>query len=499
MTPERWAEIRRLRFVEKRPEREIARLLHMHRDTVRKALQHETAPSPIQRTRASLLEPFQKDIEEILERTPKMTAVRIFEELQRRGYQGKLTILKEDLATIRGKRKREAFVRRVFHPGEAAEVDWAHCGSTDVGGRKRKLSAFVITLCYSRMLYLEFTISQAFEEFLRCHQNALGFFEGCPRKILYDNLKSVVLAHHGSDVRFNPRFLDFAGFYLFKPIACNPAAGWEKGRVERTIRYIRDNFLLGRTFRSLEEINAAAREWRDEKANRRKHGTTGKRPIDMFTDDRARLLALPEGTYDTRITKSVKVTRDCRVTFETNTYSVPPKYVGERMTLKASPPEISVYDGPALIARHRRSFESHHDMLDPDHAKAVLAQKRRATGQTLQRLFLALAPEAKEYLSGLVKSELSVERHLKRILDLVATYDKTEVMGAILRALKFKAFGADYVENIILAERRQRREGQKTQLQIRKKELRDIDLPEQGLDHYDRILNIPNIEDQEEE
>jgi hypothetical protein len=225
--------------------------------------------------------------------------------------------------------------------------------------------------------------------------------------------------------------------------ACNRAAGWEKGRVERTIQYIRSNFLLGRTFRSLDELNASAREWRDEKANRRVHKTTGKRPIDLFTDDRARLLALPEVTYDTCILGSARITPDCRATFENNTYSAPPKYVGQNLTLRASPTEVCLYDGPSLIARHHRSYETHQDILDADHAKAVLDRKRRASGQTLQRLFLALAPEAKESFSGLVKSELSVERHLQRILDLVATYGKAEVMGAILRALKFGAFGSN--------------------------------------------------------
>jgi transposase len=491
MTPETWAEIRRLYHVEKLSQREIARSLEINRRTIRRALKHDHAPPSPARKRASILDPFEKDVKELLAQTPRITAVRMLEELERRGFKGKISIVKDRLVEVRAKRENEAYVRRLFHPGEAAEVDWASCGTIEVGGRKRRVSAFVMVLAFSRMVYLEFTLSEGMEEFLRCHQNAFNFFSGCPRKCLYDNLRCAVLAHHGPDVRWNPRFMDFAGHFLYKPVACNRAAGWEKGRVERTIQYIRSNFLLGRTFRSLDELNASAREWRDEKANRRVHKTTGKRPIDLFTDDRARLLALPEVTYDTRILRSVRITPDCRATFENNTYSVPPKYVGQNLTLRASPTEVCLYDGPSLVARHHRSYETHQDILDADHAKAVLDRKRRASGQTLQRLFLALAPEAKEYFSGLVKSELSVERHLKRILDLVATYGKAEVMGAILRALKFGAFGSDYVENIILSERRTRREGQKTQLQIKRKDLAEIDLPEQGLDHYDDLFGTP--------
>lgn len=488
MTPELWAEIRRRHLVEKLSQREIARALKINWRTVKRALRHAHAPPAVSPKRSSLLDPFEKDIAEILEETPGITAVLLLEKLEQRGFKGRLTIVRDRLAVFREKRHREAYLRRLFHPGEAAEVDWANCGSIAVGGTRRKLSAFVMTLSYSRMLFLEFTISESMEEFLRCHQNAFAFFGGCPRKILYDNLRTAVLAHHGADVRWNPRFMDFAGHYLYKPVACNPAAGWEKGRVERTIQYIRSNFLLGRAIRSLEELNGAAITWRDEKANRRIHKTTGRRPIDLFSDDKARLLALPDVAYDTRILRSVKVTPDCRVTFENNTYSVPPKYVGEHVTLRASPVEISAYDGASLIARHPRSYESHKDVLDPEHAKEVLARKRRGSVQTHQRLFLALGPEAEKYLAGLVKSELSLDRHLQRILDLVATYGKTEVLGAIARCLQYEAFGADYVENVILTERRRRREGQKTPLQIARKDLAEIDLPEQGLDHYDDLF-----------
>jgi transposase len=499
MTPEIWAEIRRRFHVDKLSQREIARALKVDRGTVRRALKREHVPTQPSRVRGSIVDPFRKDVDELLAATPTLTAVRLLEELQRRGFPGRITAVRIFLAKIRERRQRDAFVRRVFHPGEAAEVDWMKCGSIEVGGRKRTISAFVMTLCYSRMLYLEFTFSEAFEEFLRCHVNAFGFFGGVPRKILYDNLKSVVLAHVGPDVRYNPRFIDFAGHYFFKPVACNARAGWEKGRVERANRYIRENFLLGRTFRSLEELNAAAVAWRDEKANKRIHKTTGRRPIDLFGDDKARLLALPEAPYDTRILRSVRVTPDCRVAFENNTYSVPPKHVGAWVTLRASPTEICIYDGVALVARHARSFETHQDVLDADHAKAVLARKRRGSAQTLQRLFLALAPEAKAYLSGLVKSELVVDRHLQRILDLVATYGKAEVLGAILQALKYGAFGADYIENIVLSERRKRREGQRTPLKIQKKELAQIDLPEQGLEHYDQLLDTESVEPREEE
>ncbi len=228
MTPETWAEIRRLYHVEKLSQREIARSLKINRRTIRRALRHDHAPPSPARKRASILDPFEKDVKELLAQTPRITAVRMLEELERRGFKGKISIVKDRLVEIRAKRESEAYVRRLFHPGEAAEVDWASCGTIEVGGRKRRVSAFVMVLAFSRMVYLEFTLSEGMEEFLRCHQNAFTFFGGCPRKCLYDNLRCAVLAHHGPDVRWNPRFMDFAGHFLYKPVACNRAAGWEK-------------------------------------------------------------------------------------------------------------------------------------------------------------------------------------------------------------------------------------------------------------------------------
>jgi len=186
MTPEIWAEIRRLFHVEKISGREIAEQLRVDRKTVYRALKHDHAPPPPSRARPSLLDSFQKDIDEILAQTPRITAVRLQEELERRGFAGKYTIVRTFLAARREEHQKEAFVRRVFHPGEAAEVDWMKCGSLSVEGRLRHISAFVMTLCYSRMIYLEFCFSEAFEEFLRCHVNAFAFFGGCARKIFYD-------------------------------------------------------------------------------------------------------------------------------------------------------------------------------------------------------------------------------------------------------------------------------------------------------------------------
>ena len=138
-----------------------------------------------------------------------------------------------------------------------------------VGRAKRALSCFVMTLSWSRALYLEFFFDQTMENFLRGHVRAFESFQGSARVLLYDNLKSAVLERHGNLVHFNPRLLEMAGHYHFEPRPCQVRAGNQKGRVERAIRFVRDSFWAARRFTTLEECNRQALQWRDEVAHQR--------------------------------------------------------------------------------------------------------------------------------------------------------------------------------------------------------------------------------------
>src|SRR5690606_5252743 len=140
-------------------------------------------------------------------------------------------------------------------------VDWAHFGKLRVGRAERPLMAFVMVLSWSRMMYLRFFLDARMPSFLRGHQLAFETLGGVPREILYDNLKSAVLERVGDAIRFNETLLQLAGHYRFAPKPCAPARGNEKGRVERRIRYIRDNFFAARTYESLDDLNAQAEDW----------------------------------------------------------------------------------------------------------------------------------------------------------------------------------------------------------------------------------------------
>ena len=246
-----WGEIRRLKEVEKLSEREIGGRLNISRGKVRRGLSGLPSEGEVRKV-ISKLDQFKPMIEEMLKEYPNLSGVRIFEKIKALGYTGRTTILREYLAELRG-RQREAFVRYETAPGEEAQADWGYFGTLLFGNCCRKIYFFVMVLSYSRKLYVEFTVSQSLDIFLGCHLNAFKYFGGVPNAILYDNLKSVVISRYINHIQFNQKFLEFAGYYLFTPKACNIRRANEKGKVESGVGYVQKNFLAGRDFTNLSD------------------------------------------------------------------------------------------------------------------------------------------------------------------------------------------------------------------------------------------------------
>lgn len=230
--------------------------------------------------------------------------------------------------------KQEAFVRFETPPGEEAQVDWGLFG--DYFGCGRILSCFAFVLSHSRMATFIWTLSQSLDDFLRAHVKAFHFFGGVPQRILYDNLKNVVLKRLGIQIQFQPRFMALAGHYLFEPRPCNVRRGNEKGKVERSIGYLRENFFAGRSFKDLWDLRNQSDHWRDTICNVRVHGSLKQRPWDRFEEEKGALRNLPAHPFDTDTCVGVKASPDCRVIFDTNTYSVPSIYAHLGLTLKAN-------------------------------------------------------------------------------------------------------------------------------------------------------------------
>src|SRR5271170_6336113 len=290
-----WAEIRRLAEIEKLSARVISRRLRCSWRTVARALAQDQPPARRVPSRVSRLGPYKAKIDALLARCPELSAVRIHEEIARGpdGYTGSAITVRRHVRSIRP--ARGCVYQEVhYEPAQAMQVDWGECGRVQVGNTSRKVSVLVAVLCYSRMTYIEFTLSQRKAEFYRGLANALTFFGGSPRNLIFDNLKAAVLNGAGRHACFHPDFLALCGYFCMQPLACAARDPESKGIVEGGVRYVKCNALAGRAGDLLrfEDYLALAPTWRDQVANVRLHETTRAQPIERFQKEHALLRPL---------------------------------------------------------------------------------------------------------------------------------------------------------------------------------------------------------------
>ncbi len=328
----------------------IARELSISRNSVRKYLKSE--PKNRQnRKRGSKLDPYREKIRELINKH-NLSSVRILEEIRKMGYDGGYTILKDYCHELRKDRRIQAVYRYETDPGKQSQVDFGEFGYIDIDGKHRKLYAFSTILGYSRMRYVEFTTDISTENVIRMHLNAFSVFGGFTDTILYDNMKQVVIDRKlkASESRFNQKFMDFAEYYGIVIRLCYPYRPETKGKIENTIKYVRNNFWAGRTFESLSDINVQCREWL-RKVNSQVHGTTHEVPVERWKKESLNpLSSVP--AYMTRKEESRKISRDCYASYRGNRYSVPWKYAGRECRIIEESSMVKIEVDSSIVADH---------------------------------------------------------------------------------------------------------------------------------------------------
>jgi len=426
---------------------QIATELRLHRQTVatwidRKEYRQRATPRP----RTSKLDPFKGTIKQLLSRFD-YTSSQIHSRIKEEGYSGGYSILGAYVAQVRP-RTRQAFLKLQFAPGQAAQIDWGSGGLIQIGNTRCRLSFFVMVLCHSRRMYVEFTLRETQEHFLSAHRNAFHFFGGVPNELIVDNCKVAVLEHQrGLPPIFNPRYLDFARHHGCQPRACNPLSPNEKGRVERAVGYVKRNFLAGRDLGSLDAINAAARLWMGTVANARKHGETDRIPDEAFAEER--LQPVNANTFDVATLHTVRACRCFRVRLDSNTYSVPVQYAQQALTLKAYPERILILEGDRIVAEHPRDYDRRKDHELPEHAAPLLHQRLRANQQRQLIRFLTLGPAAQAYHDGLRQRRHDAMVQIQRIVALAEVHGEELISRLLIDLLELEAFSADYVSNLV--------------------------------------------------
>jgi len=462
---------------------QIAKELNVHPMTVSRWLKQPSYSNRKRKKRTSNLDPHKDAIVRMLHQH-NYTVTQILQRIHESGYKGGYTVLKEFVRQIRPPRK-NAYLVLHFDPGQCAQVDWGYAGMINVGSTRRRLSFFVMVLCHSRMLYVEFTLGETQEQFMACHEHAFEYFGGCPRQVMVDNLKSAVLSHPaGHSAVYHPRYTDFAGHYGFDICACNVRAPNEKGRVENAVRYVKNNFLRGLELDQFAPINPAVRKWLDTVANLREHRTTRKRPVDLFVIELEKLIPLTLVPYDVGVSKNVYVNSQFRITLDTNRYSVPSEYASRKLTMRVYPEKLIIYHNQKIIAEHTRRYDRHQDYLIADHQNELLQQKRKAREQQRLMHLLRLSQHGEEYYNELKSRRLNPAVHIRKIIALCEIYGDEAVGRAIEDAIEYQAFSSEYIANIL--EQRARKLPEPGALHLsRREDLLDLELPDPDLSIYD--------------
>jgi len=366
---------------------DIARSTGYSELTVRKWLREDGQPRYRRRKRRpSILDPYK---EYIMQRMADgvFNCEVLLRELKERGYPGSITILKDYVAPFRRQFQVHAVRRFETDPGEQMQVDWGFLGSFLLDGLTRKVWVFTGTLCYSRLLTAHCITSVDLESLLLSHQYCFQAAGGVTRQIVYDNMKTVTL---GRDDRFRPvwqsRFLDFALYYGFQPIAHQPYRPRSKGKVERMIGYIKQNFCPGRTFTDLTDLNAQLQSWLDTVANVRVHDTTGEQPIKRWAEES--LQPLPARPFPVQVRFSRRVSRDSYVSYLGVLYSVPWPHAGSSVEVEETVTgRLRFWWHGQVVAEHTMPRDGRRRVTDPHHSAGLPEAQRRNQASGLRQCY----------------------------------------------------------------------------------------------------------------
>jgi len=456
--PDIEAQILRYYHVEKWRTGTIARQLHVHHGTVKRVLSQAGLPANGVVQRGSQIDPYLPFIRETLEKFSTLTASRLYAMVRERGYRGGPDHFRHLISLHRPRPKAEAYLRLVTLPGEQGQVDWGHFGHIDIGRAHRPLMAFVMVLSYSRQIFLRFFLDARMENFLRGHVAAFEAWNGLPRVLLYDNLRSAVLERQGDAIRFHPTLLAFAGHYRYEPRPVAVARGNEKGRVERAIRYVRDNFFAARTFTDLNDLNTQAQQWcLGQAADRPSRANPGCRVGEVFLKEQPQLLDLPANPFPTEEQITVKVGKTPYVRFDLNDYSIPPAHVLQALTVLATPERVRVTQGSTVLASHPRSYDKGKQIEDPIHIETLIQHKRQARQHSGMNRLNQAAPASQILLIRVGERGENMKSVTATLLRLLDRYGAVELQASIEEALAGDAPHPNSVR-LILERRREARD-----------------------------------------
>jgi transposase len=393
VSPEKEAEIRRAHFVDHWPIGTIANQFNVHHDVVRRVLgidARNAAARGRKPKRPSDVDPFITFIRATLAEHPTLVSTRLFDMIKERGYTGSPRRLREIVREHRPPKPRETFAHLDFIAGEQSQIDWAHLGKIQVRGAQRDLWLFVLTLSWSRSFWAELVLDLGVASLRRSLVRAADFFGGVTRQWLFDNPKTVVVERDRDRVRFQADLLDLCSYYHVEPRLCVPRKANQKGRVERTIRYLRERHFAARTISNIADGNKQLLMFINEIANARPHPDQQGRTVgELLAEERARLLPLPEYPMSTDQVVVVPVDKYGHVAFDRNRYAVP-NPASATVTLSVSESEVRILDGLLEVVRYARSYGRRERI---GRVLPIVTQKPATEEHSVRAQLRAMAPQ----------------------------------------------------------------------------------------------------------
>jgi transposase len=402
--------------------------------------------------RASKLDSYEETLQRLLEKYPRITGQRLFEEVCAAGYDGGISILRDRLRSLRPAPKKTPVIRFETEPGLQGQMDWSPYTIKFLKTGKAEVQCFSYILGFSRRHFIDFTKRRDFFTLIRRHQDAFSHFTGTPAQCLYDSEKTVVLRWEAGRPVINPAFSCFTTHYRIRPIICRRGRAETKGKIERPFQYVEGNLLGGREFQDLDDLRACARWWMREKSDIHLHDTIGRPPVELFFEQElSALTPLPLHSYDCAEVALRVCDLEGYIEFETNRYPVPYEHVADILTMKATEHEILIYSPELdLIVRHERGPAG--ARLSPDGASVHGAKTIRYGLEPVREQFLKLGDDADEFLRGLQLTHLKNPGFQARyILHLKERYHSDDINRALAHACRYHAYDCKAIERILTA------------------------------------------------
>ncbi len=433
----------------------IANQLGIHHSVVTRVLLQAGVAKPLT-TRPSILDPYIPFINKTLEKYPKLPASRLYDMAVERGYEGGPSYFRHLISRLRPRKPAEAYLRLRTLPGEEAQVDWGHFGHLQIGRAKRALMGFVMVLSYSRKTFLRFYLDAQMPNFIRGHVEAFEQL-GIARVLLYDNLKSAVLERRGDAIRYNPKLLELAGYYHFKPQPVAVARGNEKGRVERKIRHIRTNFFAARDFKDIDDLNAQADVWCNGLAAKRPCPEDVRRSVEeVYEEERPKLLAHPEESFEATEKLDVSVRKAPYARFDLNDYSVPHTSANRILTIVADLKTVRIFDAAEEVATHERTFDKGSQIETPGHIDALREEKRKSKKASAMDHLQRAVPSTKELLLRAAERGTSLGMLTARLRKYLGLYGAQALDEAVTEALELGTLHIGGIGQLLEQNRRKR-------------------------------------------